>query len=102
MVQFGRACQGLLIKHREAILDRQYHHGRIGDIAAELFVAGCVYSRLLSLVADGNLDDPATARDLQTGLFYLRIANRRNNHRLAAIENNDDAEYTKTANAWLG
>lgn len=102
VVQFGRACQGLLIKHREAILDRQYHHGRIGDIAAELFVAGCVYSRLLSLVADGNLDDPATARDLQTGLFYLRIANRRNNHRLAAIENNDDAEYTKTANAWLG
>lgn len=101
IVRFGRVCQSLLIKHREAFLDRQYQHGRVGDIGTELFMASCVYARLLSLVAEGNLDAPDTARDLQTGLLYLRIANRRNNQRFSAIADNDDITYTKTADAWL-
>ena len=102
IVQFGRACQGLLMKYREAILDRQYHHGRIGDIGTELFMASCGSSRLMPLVAAGSLDEPETARDLQTGLLYLKIAERRNRARLAAIADNDDDAYTKTADAWLG
>ncbi|QDT49285.1 Acyl-CoA dehydrogenase [Symmachiella dynata] len=98
IVQFGRACQGLLMTHREAILDRQYHHGRIGDIGTELFMASCVYSRLVHLLSQ---NDPTTERDLQTGLLYLKIADRRNQARLAALNDNDDAAYTKVADAWM-
>ncbi len=101
VVQFGRACQGLLMKYREAILDRQYHHGRIGDIGSELFMASCVYARLLDMVASGGLNDPQGERDFQTGLLYLKIADRRNQLRLDSLSDNDDAQYTQIADSWL-
>jgi len=101
IVQFGGACQSLLMKHREAILDRQYQHGRIGDISTELFMASCVFSRLLGMVSEGTLNQPEQERDFQTGLLYLKIAARRNKARLAAITDNDDEAYTKLADAWM-
>ncbi len=101
VVQFGGVCQSLLMKHREAFLDRQYHHGRLGDMGTELFMASCVYSRLLGMVADGRLDGEQAERDFQTGLLYLKIADRRNRLRLAAIADNDDAQYTQVADSWL-
>jgi acyl-CoA dehydrogenase family protein 9 len=100
--RFSRACQKMLIHHKEEILDRQYVQARLGDTATELFLAGCVYSRLYALASNHNANDPISQRDLQTGLYYLKLAHRRNAQRLAALNDNDDADQTKTADLWLG
>jgi alkylation response protein AidB-like acyl-CoA dehydrogenase len=95
IAKFASACQGVLIKHREGILNRQLIQARLGDIATDLFMASCVYARLLSQ------DSPPTDRDMQTGLYYLHLANRRNKDRLRALKDNDDAATVNTANVWL-
>ncbi|MCH7688849.1 MAG: acyl-CoA dehydrogenase family protein [Planctomycetes bacterium] len=100
--RFGRACQKTLIHYKEDILDRQYVQARLGDTATELFLAGCVYSRLYSLASNHNADGPVSQRDLQTGLFYMKLAHRRNAQRLAALNDNDDPDQTKIADLWLG
>ena len=61
------------IRYREAILDQQFVQARLGDIATELFHASCVYSRLTSLLSDQAVEETARQRELQTGLFYLRL-----------------------------
>lgn len=90
---FARACQRALIKHREAILDRQYVQGRLGDIATELFTASCVLARLQQL--------PADSRAYRTGVFSMHVSQARNADRLRSLKRNRDAETTSTADAWL-
>ena len=48
-------------------------------------------SRLLSQ------DAPPNARELQTGLYYMHLANRRNKERLRALKDNDDSATVSTA-----
>lgn len=99
--QFARACQVALVAHREGIIQQQFVLSRLGDIATELFVASCVYSRLFGLMATDGGDERQTARQLQSGLLYLKIAGRRNDQRLAELRENDDDEVRRTASAWL-
>jgi alkylation response protein AidB-like acyl-CoA dehydrogenase len=101
ILAFSRACRWALIKHREEILEQQCLQARLGDVATELFTSSCVYSRLSSIASDADRDEETRDRDLQTGLFYLKCAHRRNAQRLAALSDNDDVEQLKTANAWL-
>jgi len=98
---FSRKCRRMLIRYREAIIDQQCLQARLGDTATELFLSGCVYSRLCSLAENSDLDDAERERQLETGLFYIRAAHRRNAERLAALTDNDDAEQTQTAKVWL-
>jgi alkylation response protein AidB-like acyl-CoA dehydrogenase len=46
IAKFASACQWALVKHREGILNRQLVQARLGDVATELFMSSCVYSRL--------------------------------------------------------
>lgn len=101
IVQFARACQAALIRHREEILDRQYVQARLGDTATELYMASCVYSRLVSLLSHASGDPESLNRDVQSGLFYMRSSHRRNARRLAELQCNDDAEETRTADVFL-
>lgn len=98
--QFGRACQRALVRYREGILDRQLVQARLGDVATELFVASCVFSRLDRMLSEPASDESARNRDLQTGLYYLKVAHRRNERRLHALHANDDAELNATADVW--
>jgi hypothetical protein len=99
--QFARACRGALFTHREDIVNQQYVLARLGDTAMELFLSSCVYSRLMSLFAQPNHNTVNSNRDVQAGILYLKSAHRRNAHRLAALRDNDDAEQTRTADAFL-
>lgn len=101
IVQFARACQAALIRHRESILDRQLLQARLADTAIELFLSSCVYSRLMSLLAHSNGHGASLSCDLQAGLLYMKSAQRRNSQRLAELRDNDDAETVRTAESFL-
>ncbi|MBS0263307.1 MAG: acyl-CoA dehydrogenase family protein [Planctomycetes bacterium] len=99
--QFARQCQLALIRHREDIVNQQYILARLGDTAMELFVSGCVYSRLVTLIQHPDADEARMRKDMQSGILYLDSAWRRNARRLAELTDNDDAEEIRTADAFL-
>jgi alkylation response protein AidB-like acyl-CoA dehydrogenase len=99
--QFARKCQLALIAHREDVVNQQYVLERLGDTAMELFVSSCVYSRMMSILAHPNHDAALAHRGLQSGILYMKSAHRRNARRLAELRDNDDAEQTRTADAFL-
>jgi alkylation response protein AidB-like acyl-CoA dehydrogenase len=95
IAKFASACQWALVKHREGILNRQLVQARLGDVATELFMSSCVYSRLLSK------DATPTQRDLETGLYSMQLAHQRNEDRFRALKTNNDAATISTTNIWL-
>jgi acyl-CoA dehydrogenase family protein 9 len=99
--EFGLAVQKALIRHREAIVDRQYVLERIADAACELYASGCTLSRLDHLLSQGNGHPAERSRDLLAGECFLRLAIRRVRQHLAALTDNDDAITTAAANAAL-
>jgi alkylation response protein AidB-like acyl-CoA dehydrogenase len=102
VAEFGRTVQGLLMKYREAILERQYVQERIADAACEIYASSCTLSRLDHILAHGNGQAGEVQRDVQAGRYFMKIANRRIRQLLAAIDDNDDEHTTVTANAYLG
>jgi hypothetical protein len=101
IARFARACQIALFQHREDIVNQQYVLSALGDTAMELFVSSCVYSRLVSILANSNHDAVGAGRDLQAGILFMKSAHRRNARRLAELRDNDDAEHNRTANLFL-
>ncbi len=101
IAKFSWAVEVALIKHREAVIDQQYIQARLGDIATELYMSSCVYSRLTALLVNGTIPEPDKQRDLTTGMLYLRSAHMRNPRRLEALKTNLDDESVEVAAAWL-
>ncbi len=100
--EFGLAVQSSLLKYREAIVDRQYVLERLSDAVCELYASGCTLSRLEHLLDQGNNGrDADRARDVLAGKYFLRLADRRVRHSLAALTDHDDAMTTQTADAYL-
>jgi alkylation response protein AidB-like acyl-CoA dehydrogenase len=98
---FGLAVVDMLRKYREAILERQYVHERIADAACDLYASSCTLSRLDSLMSVGNHRPPEDNSDVVAGRYFLKLADRRIRHNLAALHDNDDEETTRTASAVL-
>jgi alkylation response protein AidB-like acyl-CoA dehydrogenase len=99
--EFGLAVQSLLIRYKEAILERQYAQERIADAACEIYAASCTLSRLDLLLTHGNGNPAEIGRDVTAGRYYLRFANRRIRQCLAALTDNDDEMTTAAADAAL-
>jgi alkylation response protein AidB-like acyl-CoA dehydrogenase len=98
---FSLAVQRMLFRHREQILFRQYVQERLADAACELYASSCTLSRLDHLLSVGNGNPAEVARDIAAGRYYLTLSNRRIRRCLAALEDNDDALTTSTADAVL-
>ena len=98
IAKFASNVERLLRRYREDVIDREYHQGRIGDVATELYVSACVLRRLEALLSHSHNGDSHIRRDLITGRYYLRTAERRIRANLAALWDNDDAHTTETAN----
>ena len=97
VARFGRTVEGLLIANREAVLDRQYIQERIADAAIALVTSACTLSRWdLSISRDRTTPAERTAAEL-----YLRMAKRRFDDSLKALNNNDDRLTTEAALAAL-
>jgi acyl-CoA dehydrogenase family member 9 len=108
VAHFGANVERLLRVYREGIVDREYHLGRIGDAAIELFTSACVLRRLdaaLGRASSGTASShdghPEVHHDLVVGRHYLRTAERRIRAHLAAVWDNDDVSTTQTANLLL-
>ena len=101
IVRFSRACQRMLMRFRESIFDQQHIQARLADTATELFLSSCVYARLHTMTSQTDRLSKQSQRDLDTGLFYMRTARRRNDERLAALKSNDDVHVNHIANVWL-
>jgi alkylation response protein AidB-like acyl-CoA dehydrogenase len=99
--EFGLAVQSSLFKHREAIVDRQYVLERLSDAVCELYASGCTLSRVDHLLAQGNGNPAELEADVLTGTYFLRLADQRVRHSLAALTDNNDDETTATADAVL-
>lgn len=99
--RFAWTTELVLVKHREGIINRQFIQARIGDIATELFVASCVYSRLSALMVNGTIDELDKMKEYRTGTLYLRMARRRNRVRFDELSANFDEEKVAVANDWL-
>lgn len=91
------ACQSALIRHREGIINRQFVQARIGDIATELFMASCVYSRLSSLMVNGTIEEPVKMKEYRLGTLYLRMAARRNRERFFDLKSDFDDSVVEVA-----
>jgi alkylation response protein AidB-like acyl-CoA dehydrogenase len=99
---FSLAVQAQIIKHKEGIMFRQYVQERIADAASELYAASCTLARLDALLSghpNGNAAE--IERDTKVGMYYLKLASRRVKECLAALNDNDDADTTATADAVL-
>jgi acyl-CoA dehydrogenase family member 9 len=103
VAEFGRAVQGVLVRHRESVLERQYLQERIADAACELYASSCALSRLDALLVHGNgqAQSDELARDERAGRYFLHLSHRRIRQCLAALNDNDDALTTAAANAAL-
>jgi alkylation response protein AidB-like acyl-CoA dehydrogenase len=95
--RFAWAVERALVRHREALLERQYVQERIADAAIALVTASCTLARLdHDLVAR-----TASALDQSAGELYLRMANRRFDQALYDLDHNDDRKTTEAADAAL-
>lgn len=95
--RFARAVERTLVKHREAVLDRQYLQERIADAVIALTTSACTLARLDRQLSTrtGSESERAAAR------LYLRMANRQFDQALQALGRNDDAQTTAAALAVL-
>ncbi len=99
--KFFLSCETALARNREQIIDRQFLQARLGDIATELFMYSCVYSRLTALLMNGTIPEPDKHQELKTGMLYMRMAKHRNEQRFEEIGTNYDEEKVEVADLWL-
>jgi alkylation response protein AidB-like acyl-CoA dehydrogenase len=97
VARFGRTVEQVLIRKREAVLERQYIQERIADAAIALVTSACTLSRWDYSVVHGHAIPSETA----AAELYLRMANRRFDSALRALSQNDDRLTTETADAAL-
>jgi acyl-CoA dehydrogenase family member 9 len=92
--RFHVAVDRELIRHREAILDRQYAQERVARAAMELFASACVLSRWDAELKAGDADS-ASAR------LFMCMSFRRCRRFLNELSDNDDKAMTAAADAAL-
>jgi acyl-CoA dehydrogenase family member 9 len=97
VARFGWAVERALVKHREAILERQYVQERIAEAAIALVTASCTLARLDRALAGRT----STELERASGPLYLRMANRRFDQALHELDHNDDPQTTAAAEAAL-
>ncbi len=91
-----------LIRHREAILERQYVQERIARAAMELFASACVLSRWDAEIEAGAGQAKSDGASNHAAELFLRGSFRRARRSLAEMRENDDAAVTATADLVLG
>lgn len=101
IAHFAWACELALLKNRQSIINRQFIQARLDDIATELFMASCVFSRLSSLMVNGTIEEPIKMKEYRTGTLYMRMARRRNRRRFDELKANFDEDVVHVADDWL-
>jgi acyl-CoA dehydrogenase family protein 9 len=97
--EFHLAVLAAMRKHRESLLFREYVQERIADAACELYASSCALARLDALLSSGG---NGAAADAEAGRYFLTLSDRRVRRCLAELDDNDDADTTRAADAVLG
>jgi alkylation response protein AidB-like acyl-CoA dehydrogenase len=96
--RFTLAVEWTLIRHREAILDRQLVQQPIAQAAMELFASLCVLSRRdAELHADGRHNYGQASWESAAATLFLTQSARRIRESLARMHDHDDEAVTRTA-----
>jgi hypothetical protein len=110
---FGLQVQNVLARYRrlagsddelklmEVVLKHQYPQERLADAASDLFTSSCTLSRLDHLLKHQNSHPEERARQIQSGRYFMALANRRIKQNLAALWDNDDEMTTRTADLFF-
>lgn len=95
---FGWAVEGQIVRHREALLEKQYIHERLARSAIALYAASCTLARLDASLVDGT----ATPLDRAAGTLFVQQAIRRVRGSLGELGTAEDALTTRVADLALG
>ena len=99
--QFEQAVRRCMIRHGEAILDRQFLQERITEAAMGLFACSCVISRWDSELTRPDHGEPDGHAEHAAAELFLKMSVRRIRQHLAELRDNDDQAVTNTAVAAL-
>lgn len=104
--RFERSMLKQMFKHREEIIERQYVHERIAEVAMELFASACVLSRIDSEMSTDGHDHShsngssnghvpygsshAVPANFPVAEFFLQMSARRMRGLLDGLDSNDD------------
>jgi acyl-CoA dehydrogenase family protein 9 len=94
---FGAAVEKLLRTYQMDIVDEQLQLGRIADSAIDLYASVCVLNRLDFLLREHDVPHEELALQLETGRYFLKLAERRIKRNLAEISDNIDDETKSLA-----
>jgi acyl-CoA dehydrogenase family member 9 len=90
VARFSWVIERTLVKYRESLVDLQYIHERIADMAIALMTASCTLARLDREISDRS----GKEAELLAGKLYLRI-----DHCFHELHHNDDALTSGAADA---
>lgn len=82
------AVDRILRKHGRKIIDKQFATRRLGDIMIDLFVLGCVLSRVDAALRSKGPEN--CARELDIALTFAGQARKRIRHNVSEIDVNED------------
>ncbi len=99
--EFGHRVESLLRKHQMEIVDRQYQLGRVADAVSDIYASVCVLRRLDAMLQNHHLDERRMHRQLTTGRYFLKQADRRIRHHFRTMKSNIDADTTELADQVL-
>jgi alkylation response protein AidB-like acyl-CoA dehydrogenase len=94
--EFGHAVEGLLMRHREAVLDNQHHQARIANAAIDLYHLLAIVVRLDAVPASGPVE---RRRELEVGGYFRLLAERRIRANLRDIGDNVDGSTESLVNS---
>jgi len=95
--RFGLSVEGALVRHREAIVDRQLVQEPIAETAMELYASLCVLSRRDAELRAGGPAQTAAGWEAAAAALLLRQSARRIRESLARLGHHDRQAILGTA-----
>ena len=95
--RFGLTVAGTLVRHREAILDRQLVQEPIAEAAMELYASACVLSRRDAELSSDGTGDCLAAWEHAAAALFLRQSARRIREALSRLGRHDNAAIRELA-----
>ena len=95
--RFGLVVEPALVRHREAILDRQLVQEPIAQAAMELYASACVLSRLDAELSEAHRLESRPAWEPAAATLFLRQSARRIRQSLCRLHDHDNEAILQTA-----
>ncbi len=95
--KFGRNCHGASAAEARDGL----RQSRVADLATNLFLSSCVFSKLSALMVNGTVPDPEKRFEFDTGALFLQRARHANVELFDQLKVNLDEDETSVADQWL-